>query len=328
MDCFTTEFLENKINRYKRKIVHKLINVLSYSNIETQSDLLCIALEFSPKSKKKDSIIISSEIFNLENPQRDINSNKVQNSYKTLNLNAERKISNDSMSNTDENNSIIKLSRVSSRVLESDKLLLRKYSSGESIDHDQVQGQIIKPILNDIISNIFSKIKEKEDYSFKVNILHKKSLNEVKAKSSSKIPFLLNHLKQNENDSENLDPNITNNNEIKIAQKLKNNNSKINIKNCPLKIHFNFDTNQIYSILEENKEKTLKDVLLEICNQNQLPYNNFDLYAVTEHTDTDIHAGDIKNTKFDDEEDDNEVENEIPIDIQLKYLLSNEIDVK
>jgi len=83
-----------------------------------------------------------------------------------------------------------------------------------------------------------------------------------------------------------------------------------------LKIFFKFDRaiNQ-YNIIQENGERTLKNVLEKLSQKNKINYRNLDLYYFIEHSES-----------YKDELDD--MDNAINMETQLKFLNNYEIDVR
>jgi hypothetical protein len=82
-----------------------------------------------------------------------------------------------------------------------------------------------------------------------------------------------------------------------------------------LKIFFKFDRaiNQ-YNIIQENGERTLKNVLEKLSQKNKINYRNLDLYYFIEHSEN-----------YKDDLDD--MDNAINMETQLKFLNNYEIDV-
>ena len=83
-----------------------------------------------------------------------------------------------------------------------------------------------------------------------------------------------------------------------------------------MKIFFKFDRaiNQ-YNIIQENGERTLKNVLEKLSQKNKINYRNLDLYYFIEHSES-----------YKDELDD--MDNAINMETQLKFLNNYEIDVR
>jgi len=81
-----------------------------------------------------------------------------------------------------------------------------------------------------------------------------------------------------------------------------------------LKIYFKREGQREYTVLEESEDKTLINILERIDNKNKLHFKNFEFYYFAEH----------KDNYFEENED---LDNEINIDTQLKFLNVYELDV-
>ena len=68
------------------------------------------------------------------------------------------------------------------------------------------------------------------------------------------------------------------------------------------------------TVLEENEDKTLISLLERIDHKNKLNFKNFDFYYFTEHKDNVA-------------EENEDLDNEINFDTQLKFLTVYELDV-
>lgn len=106
-------------------------------------------------------------------------------------------------------------------------------------------------------------------------------------------------------DSENMNNNI-------LGSTSNANDSEIKVT---LKIFFKFDRaiNQ-YNIIQENGERTLKNVLEKLSQKNKINYRNLDLYYFIEHSEN-----------YKDDLDD--MDNAINMETQLKFLNNFEIDL-
>jgi hypothetical protein len=81
-------------------------------------------------------------------------------------------------------------------------------------------------------------------------------------------------------------------------------------------VHFKFEKDgNKYTIIQENGERTLKNVLEKLSTKNKINYRNFDLYYFIEHTDS-------QKEELDD------MDNAINMETQLKFLNNYELDVK
>ena len=83
-----------------------------------------------------------------------------------------------------------------------------------------------------------------------------------------------------------------------------------------MKVFFKFDkaVNQ-YNIIQENGERTLKNILEKLSQKNKINYRNLDLYYFIDHSEN-----------YKDELDD--MDNAINMETQLKFLNNYEIDVR
>jgi hypothetical protein len=80
-------------------------------------------------------------------------------------------------------------------------------------------------------------------------------------------------------------------------------------------VHFKFEKDgNKYTIIQENGERTLKNVLEKLSTKNKINYRNFDLYYFIEHTDSQ-------------KEDLDDMDNAIGMETQLKFLNNYELDV-
>lgn len=82
-----------------------------------------------------------------------------------------------------------------------------------------------------------------------------------------------------------------------------------------MKIHFKIHNDSKSTIIEESGEKTLRNVLEKLSNKNRINYKNFDLYFFVEHSENS-------------NQDNDDMDNAINLDSQLKYLNQYELDVK
>lgn len=81
-------------------------------------------------------------------------------------------------------------------------------------------------------------------------------------------------------------------------------------------MHFKFEKDgNKYTIIQENGERTLKNVLEKLSTKNKINYRNFDLYYFIEHADSQ-------------KEDLDDMDNAIGMETQLKFLNNYELDVK
>src|SRR5688572_10527721 len=141
MDSFYLESLELLVKRSKKKIIHKLDNIrFTDSSLITQADNICMVLDYSPKMTDDKKLYEPFFIKNL-NLQSECVNNKLQSS-KTLNLKTERRTSTIDLNDKEnvnpniDDNTGVKLSRISTRILEDqegkDKLVLSREESAST----------------------------------------------------------------------------------------------------------------------------------------------------------------------------------------------------
>lgn len=110
-------------------------------------------------------------------------------------------------------------------------------------------------------------------------------------------------------------------NESVVGVKLGITGNKVVVK---IHIKAEIDKGELSTIIEESKEKTVKDLFERV--KNKLTKNNiknFDYYCFFEHTPDDSNRPENKKTNMIDD-----LDNEISLDLQLKYLTVFELDVR
>ena len=116
MDSFDFESLDRYIRKFRRNIINKLENInLSEKEMKNQADLLCMVLDYSPKMYDEKKIMKKIEIkpCNLFLPEQNEKNN-------TRSLILEKHVSNDENSFDSEKEQTIKLSRLSSKICNSE----------------------------------------------------------------------------------------------------------------------------------------------------------------------------------------------------------------
>lgn len=74
------------------------------------------------------------------------------------------------------------------------------------------------------------------------------------------------------------------------------------------------------TVIEEQAEKTLRQVLDSLAMKKKLPFKNFEYFYFVEHHDNNKSTSDLAEAEV--------IDNEINLDTQLKYLNFYELDVR
>ena len=108
MDCFYLEYIEKIVRKTKRIIFHKLDRSIIHQNdLEDRSDLLCMALDYSPRIENKEVLESRTKyVFQNENKKQQLRANKLDSDNDKL-FTLNRKSSTDFTQHIGENNLIM-----------------------------------------------------------------------------------------------------------------------------------------------------------------------------------------------------------------------------
>ena len=364
MDYFDYDSLESHIKKYKRRLLLKLEKPSNYENLQKQGEDLCQVLDYSPKEnenqKELEKITFKSKLqsnqnldlkkmsssFNIdidtgnqnkknenenlpENIQivKEIINKLINNIFKDENEENEsdedfEKLISQRNKNLEKNeNTLYKnklsqihsMSKISNHVNESSKVRIYLLNTASYIDMIISSNETVKDlkvnIIKDIILNKRFNLKFTVPNAFEIRLVDDDD--EIPNMDFPPLEDTVNVLSTKNVilafvEKENYDSN-KDNNEQKILGNINQNNNDNN--NINIKVYFKYNGLDSSKIISLKPDDTLKNILEYLFSKDFLVYKNIDLYYFVEHKGND------------------DIDNAINIDTNIKYLSYFELDL-